>query len=226
MKIENRQQFLIVLTIAVAALFVGERLIFEPLANWWSARSQKVTELRKQVRDGRLLIQREPAIRSRWDQMRTNTLPANTSLAEQQVLKAFDNWSRDSGAGITGITPQWNNDATNYMTLDLRVEAAGDLGTLSRFLYDIEQGPMALKLESVNSAPATTPASNSRSACKSTGWPSTGNKMNLKISQLKPAVPAVGGRCLAAGRRASRGGAGHQRDGFCVVSDHRPAEHF
>ena len=32
MKIENRQQFLVVLTIAVAALFVGDRLVFEPLA--------------------------------------------------------------------------------------------------------------------------------------------------------------------------------------------------
>ncbi|MGA9776657.1 MAG: hypothetical protein ACLPRE_11765 [Limisphaerales bacterium] len=150
MKIKTRQQFLVVLTIAVAALFVGERLIYEPLANWWSVRSQNIAALRKQVRDGKLLIQREQAIRSRWAQMRTNTLPADTSLAEQQVLKAFDNWSQDSGAGITGITPQWNDDATNYVTVDLRVEAAGDLDSLARFLYDIEQGPMALELQSVD----------------------------------------------------------------------------
>jgi Tfp pilus assembly protein PilO len=149
-KIKTRQQFLVVLTIAVAALFVGERLIYEPLANWWSARSQNVAVLRKQVSDGKLLIQREQAIRSRWAQMRTNTLPADTSLAEQQVLKAFDNWSQDSGADITGITPQWNDDATNYVTMDLRVEAGGDLGSLTRFLYDIEQGPMALELQSVD----------------------------------------------------------------------------
>ena len=150
MKIETRQQFLVVLTIAVGALFVGERLVYEPLANWWSARSQKITELRKQVTDGRLLLQRERGLRSRWDQMRTNTLSADTSLAEQQVLKAFDNWSYDSRVTITGITPQWNDDATNYVTVDWRVEAAGDLNALSRFLYDIEQGPMALRLESVN----------------------------------------------------------------------------
>ena len=29
------------------------------------------------------------------------------------------------------------------------MEASGDLGTLSRFLYDLEKDPMALKLESV-----------------------------------------------------------------------------
>ena len=150
MKIETRQQFLVVLTIAVAALFVGERLIYEPLANWWSARSQQIAELRKQVTDGRLLLQREQGLRRRWEQMRTNTLSADTSLAEQQVLKAFDNWSRDSSVAVTGITPQWNDDATNYVTVDWRVEASGDLSALSRFLYDIEEGPMALRLESVN----------------------------------------------------------------------------
>ena len=95
------------------------------------------------------MIKREPGIRSQWAEMSANTLPANTSLAEQQLFKAFDNWSRDSGAEITSIMPQWKNDSTNYLTLDCRVEAAGDLGTLSQFIYDIEKGPMALRLDSV-----------------------------------------------------------------------------
>jgi hypothetical protein len=150
MKIETRQQFLVALTIAVAALFAGERLLYEPLANWWSTRSQKIAELRKEVSDGRMLLQREGALRSRWDRMRTNTLSADTSLAEQQVLKAFDRWSQDSSVTITGLTPQWNDDATNCVTVDLRLEAAGDLSGLTRFLYDLEEGPMALKLESVS----------------------------------------------------------------------------
>jgi hypothetical protein len=149
MEIKNRQQFLVVLTIGVAALLVCDRLVFEPLAKWWKVRATTVAGLRQQVNNGRQLLRREQVIRSQWDQMRTNTLPADTSAAEQQVLKAFDNWAQESDTSITGITPQWNDDATNYMTVDWRVEASGDLGTLTRFLYDIEQDPMALKLESV-----------------------------------------------------------------------------
>jgi hypothetical protein len=45
--------------------------------------------------------------------------------------------------------PQWKNESTNYLTLACRVETAGDLGTLSRFLYSLEKGPMALRLDSV-----------------------------------------------------------------------------
>ena len=149
MKIENRQQVLVVAVAVAAALLVGNSLIYEPLSKWWSARAQQITQLRKQVSDGKQLVNREKGIRSHWDEMRTNTLPNNTSLAEQQLLKAFDTWSRDSGATITGILPQWKNDTDDYQTLNCRVEASGNLTALSQFLYDIEKSPMALKLETV-----------------------------------------------------------------------------
>lgn len=148
MKIKNRQQFLVALTIAAAALYVGVNFLCVPLSHWWSARSAQIKQLRTQVSEGRLLIKREVAIRDRWAEMNTNALPNNTALAEQQVISAFTAWSRDTGAEISSIMPQWKNDSTNYMTLNCRVEASGNLGTLSQFLYDIEQGP-ALKLDSV-----------------------------------------------------------------------------
>jgi Tfp pilus assembly protein PilO len=147
MKIKDRQQFLLILTIAAAGLFVGVNFIFTPLQGWWTARAAHIKALRTQVSEGNQLIKREANIRRRWDEMRTNALPASTSLAEQQVFRALDNWSRASGAEITGIMPQWKNDSTNYWTLDCRVEAAGDLGALSKFLYSVEQGPLALKVD-------------------------------------------------------------------------------
>jgi Tfp pilus assembly protein PilO len=149
MKIKSRQDFLVALTIAAAGLFVAVNFIFAPLEGWWTARSAQIRELRERVRDGKTLLTRESNIRSHWDEMRANALPANTSLAEQQVLKAFDGWSLDSSTEITSMMPQWQDDSTNYMTLACRVEAAGSLGTLSRFLYEIEKGPMALRLDTV-----------------------------------------------------------------------------
>jgi Tfp pilus assembly protein PilO len=149
MKVEERQKFLIILTLALFALLLGNMLVFKPLVNLWKTRSHNIVALRDQVKEGKFMLLRESAIRSQWGEMSAKTLPGNTSQAEQQVLKAFDNWSQDSGATVTGITPQWKNDSTNYITLNCRVEASGDLGTLSRFVYDIEQNTIALKLDSV-----------------------------------------------------------------------------
>ena len=150
MKIDNRQQFLVVLTLVVVALFAGDKLVFTPLTHLWTGRAKEIARLRTQVVEGAALIKREQAVRSRWEQMQANTLPNNQSLAQEQVLKALVNWSQESGASLSGTAPQWKNDAPEYKTLACRVDASGSLWTLSRFLYNIEKGPMALKLESVD----------------------------------------------------------------------------
>jgi len=149
MQIKNRQQLLIIAAIAVIVLFVGDQLVLSPLTKAWSARATRVAELRKQIAQGKMLVQREQSIRSRWEQMSRNALPNNTSAAEQQVVNAIDLWAQNSGVTISAITPQWKHDSDDYMTYECRVDAAGDLGKLSRFLYSVERDPMALKLELV-----------------------------------------------------------------------------
>jgi Tfp pilus assembly protein PilO len=176
MKIKNRQQFLMILTAAVVVFYAADQVVIEPLAGWWKARSKTVIELRARVKNGRQLLQREAGLRGHWSQMRTNTLSANSSMAEQQILKAFDNWAQESGADVTGITPQWNSDSDSYQTLNCRVEVSGDLSQLSRFVYDVEKDPLAFKLESVE-----------LSARDSSGQQLT---LNLQISGLVLAAPA------------------------------------
>ena len=155
MKIKNRQDFLVVLTLAVVGLAVAVNFIFPPILGWWSSRQKQIRDLGSRVKEGNVTLRREAALRSHWDEMRHNALPGTKAEpgsmppAEQQFLKALDGWARDSGAEITSIMPQWKNDATNYLTLNCRVETAGDLNALSRFIYEIEKGPMLVRLDSV-----------------------------------------------------------------------------
>lgn len=150
MRIENRQQWLIVVTVGLVVLFAADKLACEPLVEAWQARAARIAALRKDVGDGAQLLQRERSLRARWERTQANALPNNTSLAEQQLLKAFDAWSQDSRASITGLTPQWKHAADDYMTLECHVDASGSLSALVHLLYDIEKGPMALKLETVD----------------------------------------------------------------------------
>ena len=149
MKIKNRQQWLAVLAGSAVLLLVADRVVLAGLSRSWKERSARIEDLRKKVGDGRRLVQREASLQSRWDFMRTNTLPQNPSLAEQQVLKGFDRWAQQSRLTILSITPQWKHDADDYTTLDCRVEASGNLAAISRFLYEIEKDPMALRLQNI-----------------------------------------------------------------------------
>ena len=149
MPIKNRQQLLIIIAGAVFGLLIADALILSPLTKSWQARSKRITELRKQVDDGENLLKRADALKSRWEQMQKNALPNNNSAAEQQVLTAFDKWSQDARISVNSITPQWKRDSEDYTTLECRVDASGSVGTLGRFLFNIEKDPMALKIESV-----------------------------------------------------------------------------
>ena len=149
MKFKNREQMLMALAIGAAVLYLAINFIFTPLAGWWSSRQTEIKNLRAKVKDGTTLVSREKIVRGQWDEMQKNSLDANTSAAEQQFLRALEGWSRGSGAEITSIMPQWKNDATNYFTLNCRVEASGDLGALSKLLYEIEKGPLAVKPDNI-----------------------------------------------------------------------------
>jgi len=149
MNISNRQQLLAIIAIAAIVLWVGDKVVFSPLTALWKDRVKQIAELRKSVNQGSLLLERERSIRSRWQDMRTNTLPSETSADENLVLKAFDRWSQESRISITSIKPQWKHNADEYMTLECRVDAFGNLPTLTRFLYNVEKDPLALKVDAL-----------------------------------------------------------------------------
>ncbi len=150
MKASNRQQLLIIVTLAVAALFVGDKLIYSPLSNWWDRRAQEIKKLRDDVREGSFYLRRGRALQDRWDQMRRNTLPNNSSQASEMVLKALQEWAQESDSSLNATTPQWRIDSEDYRTLVCSVDVSGSLWNLSRFLHDIEKGPMGLRIESLD----------------------------------------------------------------------------
>jgi hypothetical protein len=147
-QIKNRQQVLIFVALGALLFFVGDQLIFEPLLNGWHARSKRIAELQKNIHEGEIMLKRENIIRDHWTQMRTNTLSANPSIAQGEVLKAFEQWSKDSGVKIGSIKPQWKR-SDEFTTLECRANASGDMRALSKFLYDAEKDHLAVKVDSV-----------------------------------------------------------------------------
>jgi len=149
MKINNRQQLLAFFAIGAISLFAADRLVIQPLSTSWKKRAERIQDLRKQVNEGRSLVEREASYRSRWAQMKTNTLSRNAPQAEEQVLKAFDRWSSDSRVSVLSINPLWRREAEDHATLECRVDASGNLAAISRFLYDLERDPMAVKIQAL-----------------------------------------------------------------------------
>ena len=149
MEIKNRQKVLMIVAGAGLLLLLGDSFVFEPLTQSWKARSERIEKLRQDVSSGESKIKSERAIRGHWAQMRTNALPADASLAEAQLQKAFARWERASGVTRVSLKPQWKQPEDDYMTLECRADYTGDMDRLLQFLYQVEKDPMGLKVDNV-----------------------------------------------------------------------------
>ena len=149
MNINNRQQVLLIIAIVAVALLAGDKFVLSPLLTSWKERTVRIAELRKNVSQGSQLLTREQSIRGRWDHMKTNMLPGNASVAENEVLRAFERWSQNSRISITSIKPQLKRASDEYLTLEFRADAFGSLQALTRFLYEVEKDTLPLKVESM-----------------------------------------------------------------------------
>jgi hypothetical protein len=149
MNIKNRQQLLTILAIAGIGLLGLDKLVLSPLMASWDTRTKQIADLKKNIIVGQGLVDQEQSIRRRWESMRTNTLPSNVSQAEAQMFRAFDRWSQDSRITIASIKPQWKRLNDEYMTYECRADAMGSMSAITRFLYQVERDPLAVKVEAV-----------------------------------------------------------------------------
>lgn len=150
---ESRQKWLTWAAMFSVGLLVADRLVLTPLADHWQEQGIRIAELRESLEQGELLLDREEALRDRWAAMRADSIPADTSAAENEVLKAAARWAGDSRLLLTGLIPQWRKHKTKYETLECRVSAEGDLAAITRFLQELETDPLAVHLESCELIP-------------------------------------------------------------------------
>ena len=145
----NRQRLLVIVTAIALGLLVLDRLVFTPLTNAWRKRSAEITKLQKNVLEGRGVIARAKNTQDKWADMKSKSLPDDPAQAEQELFSAFDKWGRSVSLELGSIKPQWKRGGSNrYSLLECRVDATGSIAALSRFLFEVEKSPLALRIDS------------------------------------------------------------------------------
>ena len=147
MTIKNREKLLVIAAIGAVAILAADSMILTPLARTWKARTARIVELRNSISKGVRLLDREKAIKMRWEDMKNHALSSDKSVAQNEVVKAVDRWAEDSKIHFTAYAPTWKSSAEDYSTFECRTDAYGTIDELTRFLYDMEKDPLALKIE-------------------------------------------------------------------------------
>lgn len=147
--ISPRQRWLLIMAGVGLVLLVLDRIIFTPLGHTWQAHGADIAGLRLSLANGRNTLAHEKQIRSAWADVQAGALPRDPAQAEQDLITAVDRWGRVSGVELGSIKPQWKKGGARYSLLECRVDATGSLPALSRFLYELERSPLALRVEAL-----------------------------------------------------------------------------
>jgi hypothetical protein len=146
----NRQRLLLIIAGIGIGLLILDSVIIEPLGSTWADHAAEIVKLRADVADGHNLLARGPRLLQTWADMQRGALPRDQAQSEHDVISGFEAWSRTSGVELGAVKPVWKHGATDaYSVLELRVDATGPLGSLSRFIYELERAPLALRVESI-----------------------------------------------------------------------------
>ena len=152
LNLPQRQRWLVIATGAMVVLFLLDSIVFTPLTALWRTHAAEIVRLRKSVSEGRDLMARGAQLDRTWKEMQENSLPKDPAQAEQDVISAFDRWSRANNIELSSIRPQWKRGTDRYSLLECRVDATGTVPTLSRFIYELEGSPLALRVDTVELA--------------------------------------------------------------------------
>jgi Tfp pilus assembly protein PilO len=148
METKNREKILLIVTAACVALWLLNMLVITPITDAWHSRSERIANLHKSIAAGRMLIHRQESVRSQWNQMQTNALSSDSTVAEREIFAAFDRWVGKSGVTEGSFRPQLHETDTNYSTIECRADVTGNIEGILRFLYEMGKDPMGVKLES------------------------------------------------------------------------------
>ncbi len=150
---QNREKLLVIVAAVSIGILIGDKFILQPAINTWQERSDSIAELEEKVFRGQALMDREDALRRKWNSMLAEDLTNDDSVAMNETLRQVDEMVRESRIQLTALQPAWQEGTDNdglWKTLQIRASAYGSLENLTRFIHLLETSPAPLRLESVD----------------------------------------------------------------------------
>jgi hypothetical protein len=142
-----RRKLLIIVAASGLGLFLLDAMVFRPLGNLWQEQGERIATGSQQVERGSTLIERRESTTERWQEMKTGSLPRDTAKAESLVLSAIGTWAGRSGLSVSNIRPRWVAMKNVGDRFEVRLSADGDLGTVTRFIYELETDGLPVAVE-------------------------------------------------------------------------------
>ena len=149
MVLSKREQIIMGAAVGVLGLLVLDRFVVNPAMNRLEEVETRKAELAVAVGTMEDLLDRRPVLKQRWQEMLEAGLTDDPSVAEGCMYHALQAWSRQSRVSLTSVTPQRSVTDRTFGQIVFTVVARGDMESVARFLWAVEQTPMPVRIQSL-----------------------------------------------------------------------------
>jgi Tfp pilus assembly protein PilO len=135
-----------------AAIVIGAvavyGLIIEPLWSYWKDLNNSILSKEVQLLKNLKILAQKDTINAIYEKYEENIKMKGSPEEETAViLKEVENVARSSNVYIAAIQPQRVQDMSFYKEYYVELDAEGDITSLTKFIYDLQNSKQILKVK-------------------------------------------------------------------------------
>lgn len=148
MVLSKRERIILIGAILVVGLFVGEKIVYNPLEAKFTEMNAERADLLAELNEANTLFRAKKRLLPAWQQMLDEGFSSDTE-AESRIFRALGDWSNEANLYVTSTKPDRMEADEGLKEMVFVLAGEGTLQAVAHFLWLIETSPLPLKIKQV-----------------------------------------------------------------------------
>lgn len=149
MRLSQRERYIAYALGAVLGLALLDGVLLSPLLARLNEADGRIAVAKQELVAADQTLQNSLRARRRWKEMAGDTVQADASSAESQLLNASRQWAATAGLAVTSLKLGRADPAKDFARSVVQVAATGTLDQVSRFLFAIQSAGIPVRVADV-----------------------------------------------------------------------------
>ena len=146
MILSRRERYIVIATVIVVGFLALDQLVLTPLFDRREELELKTTQRLKELERANALFTNRTRLNRKWNEMTGTSLQADGSTAESQIIRAVDDWAKQSGLNLSSVKPERAEKEKQFMKITFRANATGNMAAISRFMWSLQTSKAPIRV--------------------------------------------------------------------------------
>lgn len=151
MNLSKRERYAALAALLMVAVLLLDQYVLSPVLNKLETARTEKDRLAAELDQAEALFHRQRIQAERWQRMVESGMRRTPEAAESAMFHALREWSGQSGLAMSSLKPGKSQPVgeSDMVELTFQLAGSGNMRSVARFLWSIENAAMPVKLQQV-----------------------------------------------------------------------------